>query len=100
MTVANNEPDRPLSMSIASWFRGLFKLSNSKLSSRARYITYLLTGITDIRRELERLPPAPPPLPEELALNEIPLKSREAIIRIIVSNSISGREWRCHGTTN
>jgi len=50
-------------------------------SNKSTYFTSTVKEMVAIRQELERLPPTPPTLPEEIPLEDLPRESRDMLIQ-------------------
>jgi len=74
---------------VRQWLQGLFEALTSSAvgfvseekSAKTNYISSLVKQIVEIQQQLEKLPPAPPTLPEGLPLDDLPSESRYLLVQ-------------------
>jgi len=83
---------------LLQWLRGIYESVNKTISgitsrdesAKTKYFNTLMKEIVVIQQQLDKLPPLPPSLPEELSLNDIPSESRDMLVKY--SESLD--EWK------
>jgi len=74
---------------VRQWLQGLYEaftasavgFISEESSVKTNYITSLVKEIVDIQQQLEKLPPAPPTLPEGFPLHDLPSESRDLLVQ-------------------
>ena len=74
---------------LLQWLQGICDSINKTISgitsrdesAKTKYFNTLMEEIVDIQQQLDRLPPPPPSLPEELSLDDMPEESRDMLVK-------------------
>ena len=73
---------------LLQWLRGIYDsvnktvsgITSRDVSAKTKLFNSLMKEIVDIQQQLDKLPPLPPSLPEELSLDDMPSESRDMLI--------------------
>ena len=80
------------------WLQQIYDSTNKTISgitsrdesAKTKHFNTLMKEIVDIQQQLDKLPPLPPSLPEDLSLDDIPEESRDMLVKYCESLD----EWR------